>query len=123
MNENYNFNKTPLTNKPSATRYNTIVLFCILIIILVAYMHIIKNGLHLEIKIPYEIRIPTEIKLPPEVLNNVKEVKATLANTTKSIESPVNMEYVYYCSKIVLITGLVLVTTYYGWTFITAPVK
>lgn len=118
MNENFNFNTTPTTNKPSAKRYSTLVIFCILIIILLAYMHIVKNGLHVEITVPKEINIPQEI---------VKEVKANFVSTTtksdetiKIVTQSATMENVYYYGKIIIGAAVIIGALYLYYKYDTS---
>lgn len=100
MNEHFNLNKTPTTFKPSAERYNTLMLFIILIIVLFAFIHLYRNGIDMNVKVPGNSdAIIAKKEVSEEFMESARKVKEHL---TKVKENPTTMQQVYYYGKIIL---------------------
>ena len=114
MNENFNFNKTPTTAKPSAQRSNTLFLFTVLLVLILAYWHLHKNGMHVEMDIPSNKGTITQDIIPQESVQNT--------TTTETIEISKNqiMDNIYYYGKIIIITAVVMGLLYLWYKYDTS---
>lgn len=94
------------TSKPSAERYNTIIKLTILLIIILACYHLVKNGFHLEMHtVPKTPDVTIKDAIPQEIvqnsINKSQEAFKNINTTNSSI-----MDDVYYYGKIIVVVAV-----------------
>jgi len=95
------------TVKPSDTRYNTLMLFTIIIILLLVCIHLYRYGIDMNIKVPSNSdTLIAKKEIPQEVMETAQKVKERLTKVkeylTEIKEDPTTMQQVYYYGKIIL---------------------